>query len=169
MEIILSIVLAFIAFQQWRTSEKSRRDKFLERRWKFFDELKQVTWNILEGVSFEENGKKNYMEKHNKLILLREESRFLFNNKVYDVIKELVKSSSFVATYDRSEEASHKEKVGNIQIAVAEYFDKNKLEELFSPYLKIEKPWDEDIIDCLGSLKTGIINIISKFRGESPT
>jgi hypothetical protein len=143
----------FVAFQQWRTNEKSRKDRFLDRRFEFYENLKEVISYIYNNHDLGFSDKDMKM-KFQKLVSMKEESRFLFDEKIYNELEKVVESARKMITFSKFESFNGDnptELITHAQEMINDFLhhDDNRVQKLFMHYLKIEKKWEEEAIHII--------------------
>lgn len=173
---------AFIAFQQWRTNEKRRKDDFFDRRYKFYTEVKEIifddVWGLYESSAEE---RKRASDLNIKLRNLMEESRFLFSSDVYCFLKKIAKIfnekiTGLWAVNRVNIHFKNKELPKNLQSKLDDFYRINDdfeqnyrfkeavVEEVFKKYLVIHKNWEDDLISMCKNIKRGCLVMWSRYQ-----
>ncbi|MHA1539817.1 MAG: hypothetical protein ACTSXQ_05030 [Alphaproteobacteria bacterium] len=138
----IAIFGSLIAYRQWLTSEKARRDAFYNRRHEFYHRLKDLMSKDLP-LDIKDIDLEELQKRITKMRELLQESSFLFDRKVEELLEEARLKTWLMGTHKHFAKDGYIDNE-DLQTVYQEYREKiieyrgDRLRNLFAPYLRIE-------------------------------
>ncbi|MBU2960440.1 hypothetical protein KO516_06340 [Citreicella sp. C3M06] len=136
---IIALLVAYIAYQQWRVSRQTFREKLFDRRFAVFDETQLFIHEIIKSGKVDPVNIRDYSRRFRR-------AAFLFDRKMLDYLEKIFKCACDMNTFAMMLEADHLSE-DERKAYVKKHMDElswlmeqfEVLYEKFRPYLNLEE------------------------------